>query len=202
MMEIVNLDSVADGFAQPPQDAQTAYRSILRALSRPGLPVIIDGHHGLEGLTPAAASILLTLLDFDTALFLGPELRSGPVPNWVRFHTGCQVTDDLSQADFALFATVPTADDFAKARQGDPKYPDQSATFIVQVASFNGGQAVSLHGPGINGDLTLEVQGLESAFWDAWRLNASQFPLGIDVMVCSGSELIGLPRTSRQQTDA
>lgn len=202
MTEIVNLDSVAEGFSRPPEDAQTAYRSILRGLSRPGEAVVIDGHAGLEGLEPAAASILLTLLDFDTALFLAPEFQSGPVTNWVRFHTGCQITDDLREADFALFASAPSGDDFSKAKQGEPKYPDQSATFIVQVPSLQGGTSVSLQGPGINGSIAVGIDGLNSTFWNAWRLNTSQFPLGIDVMVCSGSQLIGLPRTSRQQADA
>lgn len=149
MTDIVNLDSVAEGFSQPPQDAQAAYRSVLNALSRPGVPVVVDGHHGLDGLTAAAASIILTLLDFDTKLYLSPEFVNGAVPNWVRFHTGCQITDDLSEADFALFASAPTAEDFAKAKPGDPKYPDLSATFIVQVPSLDGGDVVHLQGPGI-----------------------------------------------------
>ena len=202
MTEIVKLESIADGFVSPAQDAQAAYRGLLRAMSRPGVLVGMDGHAGLQDVTPAAASILLTLLDFDTTLYLGEELQGGPVEAWIRFHTGCRVTSALSGADFALFVKPPTKEDFQTARQGDPKYPDQSATFIVQVSSFTGGQGVRLEGPGIDGEVRTEVADLGPDFWEAWRANSAQFPLGIDVMLCSGADVIGLPRTSRAKPDA
>lgn len=202
MTEIVKLENVADGFSSPPQDAQVAYRALLQAMSRPGLRVGVDGHSGLENVAPSAAATLLTLLDFDTVLYLDAGLSTGPLEGWIRFHTGCRITDQLGEADFALFKGVPTADQFREARQGDPKYPDQSATFIVQVPSLSGGQSVTLRGPGIDKEVQVAAEGLDDKFWEAWRNNAAQFPLGIDVMVCSGADMIGLPRSSRPESDA
>lgn len=202
MSAIVNLDNVADGFSAPAQDAQTSYRAILRAMTRPGLPVVLDEHAGLDGVNSAAASVLLTLLDFDTLLYLDAPYRGGPIPNWVRFHTNSQITENLSEADFALLAAAPGADVLSRARQGDPKYPDRSATFILQVPSLTGGEAKSLEGPGIDGSVSIAVDGLDADFWHGWQLNTRRFPLGVDVLICAGSQVMGLPRTSRPKTDA
>lgn len=202
MTQIVSLDNIADGFAAPAQDAQRTYRALLRAMSRPARPVVVDEHPGLDGVNAAAASVLLTLLDFDTTLYLGADQMSGPLAAWVRFHTNSQLTGEIAEADFALLNEAPDQAVFKAARQGDPKYPDRSATFIVQVPSLTGGERRVLEGPGIDGTETITVSGLGPEFWAAWQSNTRQFPLGVDLFLCAGSEIVGLPRTSRLAADA
>lgn len=186
------------GFRDPLFEAQSTFRSVMQALSRPGVPV-----HRTFSLTPpeplnaAAAAVALTLCDIETPLWLDPSMKTEETERFLRFHCGCPIAEMPSAACFALVADsrrMPALDEF---RQGDEEYPDRSATLILQVDGLDQGSAFRLSGPGINGSVELSVCGLPNWFAAAWKLNHAQYPVGVDVILATPDTIVGLPRSTK-----
>ena len=190
------LDAVGPGFANPGLESQAAFRRILTALSRPGLVQHLDGPEPPAGLNAASACVALTLFDFETSVWLAPSVRASA--NWLRFHCNCPLVGETQAAGFAVLDAAADEVRLAAFHQGDAKYPDRSASLIVQVASLEGGPSVTLEGPGIDGAVAIAPAGLSSDFWDQWADNQEQFQFGVDVFLTAGAGIIGLPRTSRR----
>jgi hypothetical protein len=65
-------------------DAQACFRAVLEAMSRPGRVQVLTAPPEVPpGLSPAAAAVLLTLVDADTKLALN---AGAAAEAWVRFH--------------------------------------------------------------------------------------------------------------------
>jgi len=184
------MTTALPGFADPVLDAQACFRAVLEAMSRPGrvqrapaLPEVPPG------LSPAAAAVLLTLVDADTKLRLaaGAEAEA-----WVRFHCGAP----LAPADQAAFVLDPGAD-LAVLDPGTEEEPERGATLILQVAALEEGRGWRLTGPGIRDTHRLAVTGAPDGFLRDWAANAKRFPRGVDVILCAGDRLAALPRTLR-----
>ena len=56
------------------------------------------------------------------------------------------------------------------------------------------GPARTWRGPGIDGQASVAVAGLDNGFWLDWAANHSLFPCGVDVVFAAGSQLVALPR--------
>lgn len=175
-------------FADPPADSARAFRAILGAMARPGT-VHRVGAPAPEGLSSAAAAVLLVLADGTTPVWMAPSL---PVAgrDWLVFHTGAPVTQARGAAVFAVgsWIDIQPLEDWPA---GTPDYPDRSATLIVEVASLEGPGA-RLTGPGIKTEATLPLP--DAA---ALAVNAARYPLGFDVILTCGERLSALPRSTR-----
>ena len=89
----------APGFTSP-TDAQSCFRGILQALSTPGVIVTLDRPVGPPpGLSAAAASVLLTLVDSTVSASL-PE-GDDAARDWLVFHAGVRLTTP-GDADFVM----------------------------------------------------------------------------------------------------
>lgn len=185
------------GWPDPVDDAQTLFRQLLDALAHPGR--IHTLHRPLAvpaPLAPAAGAVALTLCDFETPVWL----QSPEAAPWLRFHCACPLVDAPATARFVFIdqpAAMPPLSDFA---QGEPEYPDRSATLVLQVASLTG-HGLTLSGPGIAGTARLGVSGLPAGFWDDWRAQHARFPLGVDLILVAGERFAALPRTTRVEVD-
>ncbi|WP_374444334.1 phosphonate C-P lyase system protein PhnH [Stella sp.] len=189
----------APGFADPVADSQRTFRALLDAIARPGTVARVGAAVAAPApLSPAAAASLLTLVDFETPLWLDPAARAPEVDTWLRFHCGAPLVPDAAQARFALVAGPATAllplDRFPA---GDDAYPDRSATLIVLVADLRPGSGWRLTGPGIEDEARLAVDGLPAGFAAAWAANRALFPRGIDLFLAAGDRVAALPRTVR-----
>jgi alpha-D-ribose 1-methylphosphonate 5-triphosphate synthase subunit PhnH len=187
--------TIAAGFADPSLDAQATFRSLLEAIAHPGRIVAVPERLPTPPaplLGPAYAAAL-TLLDFETPLWLDPALATPAVIDSLRLQCGCPIVEQAT-ASFALLAG-PGAP-LAAFHQGTPEYPDRSATLIWQVESLEAGRGVLLTGPGIRAGTRLHVDGLPRDFWPQWRMNHRQFPLGVDVMFVTTDRLAALPRST------
>ena len=194
------------GFENPVFDAQATFRLLMDGFARPGTiqtPQIMA--EAPKPLGPVAAAIALTLCDHDTPVWLSAELLAGDlVGRWLTFHTGCPITHQKAEADFAFFSEaglLPSSSCFA---QGSQEYPDRSTTLVLPVESLTGGQELRLEGPGIDGVANLAPRGLPVHFLPMWQENRARFPRGVDVILHTIDSLVCLPRTTRitSQEDA
>lgn len=187
------------GFADPVADSQRVFRAMLEAIARPGTVQAI----GAE-LTPpaplsrAAAAALLTLVDFETPLWLDAAARQPAVEAWLRFHCGVPLVDDPAEARFALVADpMVSLLPLGRFPIGEDAFPDRSATVIVAAEGLKTGSGWRLSGPGIEVEARLEADGLPPGFAAAWRENRGLFPCGIDLFLTADDRVAALPRTVR-----
>jgi alpha-D-ribose 1-methylphosphonate 5-triphosphate synthase subunit PhnH len=184
------------GFADPVFDSQATFRAVLDALARPGtvceVPVALAAP---VPLTPAAAAVCLTLLDFETPLWV--QSRNAQYEAWLAFHCGCPIVSAPRAARFAVVDDIATMPPLAVFDAGSPEFPDRSATVIVQVPSLREGAGWLLTGPGVRGRARLEVGGAGAEFLGAWRANTQLFPCGVDIVFAAGTRLAALSRTTR-----
>ena len=183
-------------FAEPVFDSQRTFRELLQAMARPAapraLPVLPPSP---APITPAAMAILLTLCDATTSVWL--QQPNEQTVSHLRFHASLRLTDNPRDADFALItdpASMPSLDSFAR---GDMRYPDRSASLIVQVAGVRAEGHARFAGPGIRETQALTVDGLPDDFWQQRAALAPQLPLGIDLYFVAAQQVVGLPRTTR-----
>lgn len=190
---------LAPGFAHPVFDSQNAFRRVMEALANPGVLRSIDAlpeHHA--GLPRAAAAALLSLCDFETAVYLSPALTAqADIADHVRFHTGCEMTDDPSKAMFAVVDPVADTLDLAAFAQGTPDYPDRSTTVIVLCRTLDVGPDLVVTGPGVRTATHIAPAGLPADFLTQMNANRARFPLGVDVLLVAGDIVAGLPRSVR-----
>ena len=188
------------GFADPILDSQQTFRFVLSAVAHPGRVVEIGGAlvppHPLH---PAAAAFALALVDFETPLWtdrsLGAEARE-----WLLFHTGAPMVERPAAARFALALDVACLPPLSMFDGGTDERPDRSATLVIQVDRLRAGIGHRLSGPGIDGHVALDVDGLPPTFWDDVRDNHAMFPRGVDLVLTAGFRLVALPRTMRVES--
>jgi alpha-D-ribose 1-methylphosphonate 5-triphosphate synthase subunit PhnH len=189
--------SLLPGFDNPVDDAQQVFRATLEAFAHPGRLATLPVTSGLpDGLSPAQAALLLTLADPDTPVWLPADVPAA-ARAFLRFHCGCPLTEDPGAATFVCVPAGHAMPDLADCAQGEPAFPDRSATLMVEVASLTDGDTLTLRGPGIEATQTLRVAGLPAGFRASWRTNNVGFPLGVDLLLASGDRFCALTRTTQ-----
>lgn len=193
------LHNMVAGFDEPSLGSQRVFRVALDALARPGriqvMPQVCALPRQGHG---AAAALLLGLLDADTSVWLSPLLAASETAAWLRFHTGCQLVNDVASAQFLWVGQGEALPALAQMRQGTDAYPDQSATCVIEVSALQDqAHAWQLKGPGIADVQRLQVNGLPDDFQEQWAHNAERFPKGVDVFMCTSTSIVGLPRTTQ-----
>ncbi|MGS0743717.1 phosphonate C-P lyase system protein PhnH [Glaciimonas sp. GG7] len=183
----------------PVHDAQSTFRSVLKALSEPGLiHIIASDMQSPPSLFLSTTALCLALADMDTALWLDPGANNAALRAYLRFHCGCQLVEDAALATFAVITDpLQLTEQWEKFARGTMEYPDRSTTVFVQVPSLVDGPPRRLSGPGIAHQRVIHVAGLPENFDALWQTNTDGFPLGIDVVFCHGSSILGLPRTTQ-----
>jgi alpha-D-ribose 1-methylphosphonate 5-triphosphate synthase subunit PhnH len=180
------------GFMDPVQDAQSCFRAVLEAMSRPGRiqPLSADLNPPAS-LHPATAAVLLTLADAETTLShdAGAEADA-----WLRFHCGSPAADAASAAFVLATGTPPPLSALA---QGSDEEPERGATLVLQVESLVAGHGWRLSGLGVEQEHRLAVDGAPAGFLAAWQAQRGGFPRGVDVILCAGASIAALPRGIR-----
>jgi alpha-D-ribose 1-methylphosphonate 5-triphosphate synthase subunit PhnH len=189
---------IGAGFSDPVFQSQGTFRALLAALSEPGLACDLgDAILPPAGLEAATAIALLTLADYETPIWLPAALRDGPAGAWLRFHCGAALVDDPARAAFAVIGGATAEPKLAAFNAGDDQFPDRSTTLLVQCAGLTGGEVVALEGPGIPGQRSIAPTGLRRGFWAEVEGNAALYPLGVDLLLVHGAQVLGLPRSTQ-----
>jgi alpha-D-ribose 1-methylphosphonate 5-triphosphate synthase subunit PhnH len=187
--------AVAAGFAEPVLAAQTTFRTVMDTMARPGTVRPLAGIAAPAPLSPTAAAIALTLLDYETPFWLDAPLAAGEVARFISFHTGARVSADPADAAFAFVAAPVAAPPFARFAQGSLEYPDRSTTLVLQVAQLAENEGMVLRGPGILGTRRLAASALPADFLAQLADNRARFPRGVDILLASADAVAGLPRS-------
>lgn len=183
-------------FTDPVFDSQRNFRELLQAMARPAapraMPVVAPAP---APILPATMAALLTLCDADTTLWL--QQSDDELAAHLRFHAGVKLVANPVDADFAVITEPASMPALATFAHGDIRYPDRSATLIVQVDSFTEAVGKRFSGPGIRDVERLLIEGLPAAFWQQRASLLAQLPLGIDLIFIAGDRMVALPRTTR-----
>lgn len=191
------LDGLLAGFTDPVSEAQSAFRDILDAMSRPGRIVSLRCPAlAPRGLSVAAASVIATLADLDTPLYLDGAFDTPAIASFGAGQCGAPLASGPVGATFALVAGAALLPLY-RFGLGDEAYPDRSTTVIVEVVELGAGQVFTLSGPGIDGETSLAVAGLPAGLSAAWGVQHTAFPLGVDLILCAGNRIAALPRSVR-----
>ena len=198
MSAILDSAALLPGFADPVLGSQSVFRAVLDAMARPGRPVACPQPLAApRPLGPAMAAAALTLVDFDTPLWLDPALATPAVQSLLRFHTGAPLVDDPAAAAFLLAADAASLPRLGGLALGEDRYPDRSATLLVEVPALDGPEAGRFTGPGIRTAEPARIAGLPAWFREDWAANGAAYPLGVDCLLTCGDRMLGLPRTTR-----
>ncbi len=180
--------AIEGGFSDGPVEASKAFRQIMDALARPGMICELDGAQAPAPMSGAASTVVLTLCDHETPIYLGDGYDTADIRQWIAFHTGSPIVAP-EKAAFAVgvWGSLP----LTQFPLGTPAYPDRSTTVIVEQSALVA-QGATLRGPGIRTKAALSLPEV-AAFQD----NARLFPLGLDFFFTHGSQIAGLPRTTK-----
>lgn len=177
------------GFQNAPIDASHAFRAAMTVMARPGEIRTLIGAQAPAPLSEAAATLLLTLCDPETGVYLAGAADTDAVRKWLTFHTGAPLVE-ASQADFAL-GTWDDLQPLDAYRIGTAEYPDRSTTLIVEQEALSQSGA-TLSGPGIKDVAHLNLPDLAP-----FQSNATLYPLGLDFFFTSGKQVAALPRSTQ-----
>lgn len=183
----MRAEALGGGFADAPREAARAFREVMEAMARPGSIREVAGAVPPAPLSVAAGVMVLVLCDPTTPVHLAGAADCTAVRDWVRFHTGAPLCGP-GEAAFAVgvWEEMPPFGAFA---QGEPAFPDRSATLIAEVARL-APEGARLRGPGIAGEAALSLPDPVP-----FRANRLLFPLGVDVILTCGARLAALPRS-------
>ena len=189
------MRAVNAGFADQVFDAQRTFRAVLMALSEPGRPVRLPVELPPLGIAPSAAAAVLALADIDTPIWLPSSLND--LYAYLRFHTGAVAADDCSQAAFGIAADIAELPPLVHFSAGTAISPETSATLIVGVADFTSGVEATFSGPGLREPVSIAPAGFDVARWSELIANHDAFPKGVDLLLCCGEAIVGVPRSTR-----
>jgi alpha-D-ribose 1-methylphosphonate 5-triphosphate synthase subunit PhnH len=190
---------LALAFDDPVLATQAVFRTVMEAIARPGLARPLPCRLAVPApLSKTAAAVALTLLDYETPFWLDPRLAAvSEVAAWFKFHTGAPRTMDSAQATFGFVSDPAAMPPFDAFSPGSPEYPDRSTTLVVQVASFDHDDALTLCGPGIAGTRRFSAQPLPADFRTRLIANRDTFPRGVDLILLTQDAVAALPRSIR-----
>ncbi|HCK2262024.1 TPA: phosphonate C-P lyase system protein PhnH [Escherichia coli] len=180
-------------FMLPVQDAQHSFRRLLKAMSEPGVIVALHQlKRGWQPLNIATTSVLLTLADNDTPVWLSTPLNNDIVNQSLRFHTNAPLVSQPEQATFAVTDEAISSEQLNALSTGTAVAPEAGATLILQVASLSGGRMLRLTGAGIAEERMIAPQ-LPECILHELTERPHPFPLGIDLILTCGERLLAIP---------
>lgn len=95
----------------------------------------------------------------------------------------------LARADHEIALSILT-----DVAVGSDLYPDEGATVLLP-ACFGTGPRLRLTGPGIDTETVIAIDDVSPRLWPL-RAARCRYPMGFDLFLTSGTQVIGLPRST------
>jgi alpha-D-ribose 1-methylphosphonate 5-triphosphate synthase subunit PhnH len=180
--------------------SQSDFRVLLDSMARPGQLRRFEERsiQPPAGLHRGSATLALALLDSEVSYHCAGF--DADASEYIRLSTA-SVPAAAAEADFLFLAHGDLAETLAAAKTGLPTYPEFGATAVIQLERlsaepFSNATALHLKGPGVDGQVSLFVAGLSAVMLGALKELNHEFPLGVDVILCSASgDLVSMPRS-------
>ena len=135
------------GFDDPVLRSQQVFRRVLDAMSRPGSIHELDGlPTAAPGLSAAATAICLTLLDFETPLWLDETAASAG--DYLVFHCSAPLVQEKGDAAIAVIGAASDIGELGAFCAGTDEHPETATTLVIDVEGLYEGRGVELTGPG------------------------------------------------------
>ncbi len=184
-------------------DAQQHFRLLLDGMSRPGKINSFPAVDILppDGLNQASALAGFALLNADVTYFIAGE-NSDDIASYLLVNTASQQAE-IAVADYVFLPEEYGVDGLEEARTGTPIYPEDCATFIASAEQITeqlheGSLAITLKGPGVNGEAEVFVSGLSLELLDFVKEQNSEYPLGIDLIITDRhNNILCIPRSNK-----
>lgn len=186
-------------------DSQVLFRSIFDGMSRPGKINTLKSVDisPPEGITRAASLVAFSLLNDDVSVMLAEPNEE--VADYLRGNTAVREAS-VADADFIIGTPGNTLALIEPSKEGDPLYPEQSASFVLMLEDFaeepvQGGLCLLLSGPGIKGAKKIFVSGISDKWIQERAEKNCEFPLGVDVIMTTEKNgecfVTCIPRTTK-----
>lgn len=185
--------------------SQETFRLLLDAMSRPGKVVSLPASPlNLPAPWPTGLGLVaLTLLDHEVthcATGAGAEA----LQEYLQYNTSSPAAEPAAAAYLFAHGNDPgLAACLAELKTGTLEAPHEGATLVVAVSELSpvAGRSqllLTLSGPGVPGERLISVAGLSTGVLVARAAAATEYPLGIDVvLIDQNGRLACLPRTTR-----
>jgi len=197
----MSTGTLISGFENPVLDSLRNFRQLSDVLARPGKVAELPKLIGPQGIYKTSFSILLTLLDTKSSVYLSEEYRVDSVMKNLAFHCNCSYDVSANKADFALVNGANPID-VNQFNAGCARDPHQSTSLVIEIDAI----AVSeeevfdtkfvLSGPGIQSQQTVSLKGLHASFVDYLTHRTHAFPTGLDMFFMTGDKVMAIPRTT------
>jgi alpha-D-ribose 1-methylphosphonate 5-triphosphate synthase subunit PhnH len=182
--------------------SQSDFRVLLDSMARPGKINRFEdrGLTSPAGLHRGSATVALALLDSEVSYHCAGF--KSDASEYIRLSTG-SLPAAASEADFLFLAHGDLPETLAAAKTGLPTYPEFGATAVIQIdrlseEPFDAATALHLQGPGVDGQLTLYTSGLNAVTLGTIQELNLEFPLGVDVILCTAEgDIVSMPRSLR-----
>ena len=193
----------------PVFDAQQHYRLVLDAMARPGKINVLPrlSLQPPPGLSGGAALVGFALLDADVAFCA--EDGNAAIVRYLVTNTAAR-PGDVTDADFVFAGGQASPALINEMKKGSLAYPDEGATLVLDIEGLASqaegvrgdagaqGLSLTLSGPGVAGEKTFFVKGLNASLLEALRDCNAEFPLGIDLILTDpGFRIACIPRSSK-----
>jgi alpha-D-ribose 1-methylphosphonate 5-triphosphate synthase subunit PhnH len=184
-------------------DAQQHFRLLLDSMSRPGKTNTFPEMDILppDGLNQASALTGFALLNPDVTYYIAGD-NSDDIASYLLVNTASQQAE-ISVADYVFLPEEYGVDELEEARTGTPIYPEDSATFIASAEQISeqlheGSLAITLKGPGVNGEAEVFVSGIAPELLDFVKEQNAEYPLGIDLIITDRhNNILCIPRSNK-----
>jgi alpha-D-ribose 1-methylphosphonate 5-triphosphate synthase subunit PhnH len=183
-------------------DAQQQFRLILDSMARPGKIGTMPDMDILPpaGINKASAMVAFALLNTDVSFYAEGE-GSEQVESYIAMNTTASPVS-IIEADFVFINGLYEADIIFEAKTGTLSYPEESATFIIDVEKIgenpeDGELTLTLKGPGIETTKQVHINGLNPGILKAVREQNMEFPLGVDLVLTDKNNcILCIPRSN------
>lgn len=157
------------------------YAALMWALSRPGVPRDLPG--------PSQPGIVEALLDRECKAYCAdPDLAQAAT------RTGAALVTP-ERADHLFLDSLPGAAVLWQVALGSDLHPESGATVVCN-ARLRRGPRLRLTGPGCNGAVDVQIDGLPDGFWRV-RAQRIRYPTGFELFLVDGAQVLGVPRSSQ-----
>lgn len=171
-----------------PEVQQQIFRSLMEVMSRPGKAENLAEF--TDGAAPVRA-LLATLLDAEVSLNDHHEVIDAA--DWPLLQAQ---SASVELANYIVCRGEQSPD--FEPMLGTLSSPEHSVTIVLVIDDLTAGNnKLSLSGPGVNGEKTINISGLNRDWLSQREQWTSLFPLGVDLLIADNSHVMALPRTTK-----